>query len=294
MSKIQGAIVAVVTPFINGKVDEQGLNDLIEFHIDNCTHGIVPCGTTGESATLDFEEHKKVIELTVNTVKGRLPVIAGTGANNTLEAIELTESAKASGADAVLSVVPYYNKPSQEGLFQHFKAITEAVDIPVVLYNVPSRTVTNMLPATVARCATELNNIIGIKEATGSLNQVSEVIRTCPDDFIVLSGDDFTSMPTVLIGGQGVISVTSNVEPRGMAEMMEAALAGDLEKANALHYRLFPLMDAMFCYPSPAPAKKALELMGKISSSEVRLPMTSMDDASIDILKKAMQEVGLI
>lgn len=294
MSKIQGAIVAIVTPFIDGKVDEQGLKDLIEFHIDNGTHGIVPCGTTGESATLDFEEHKKVIELTVNTVKSRLPVIAGTGANNTIEAIELTESAKASGADAVLSVVPYYNKPSQEGLFQHYKAITEAVDIPVIMYNVPSRTVTNMLPATVARCANELKNIIGIKEASGSLNQVSEVIRTCPDEFIVLSGDDFTSMPTVLVGGQGVISVTSNVEPRGMADMMEAALAGDLEKANSLHYRLFPLMDSMFCYPSPAPAKKALELMGKISSSEVRLPMTSMDDASIDILKKAMQGAGLI
>ncbi len=291
MSKIQGAIVAIVTPFVDGKVDEQGLKDLVEFHIENGTHGIVPCGTTGESATLNFDEHKRVIELTVKTVNGRVPVIAGTGANNTAEAIELTESAKDSGADAVLSVVPYYNKPSQEGLFQHFKAITEAVDIPVILYNVPSRTVTNMLPATVARCATELKNIIGIKEA---LSQVSEVIRICPDDFIVLSGDDFTSMPTVLVGGQGVISVTSNVEPRGMAEMMEAALAGDLEKANALHYKLFPLMNAMFCYPSPAPAKKALELMGKVRSSEVRLPMTSMDDASIEVLKKAMQEVGLI
>lgn len=294
MNKIQGAIVAIVTPFIDGKVDEKGLKDLIEFHIDNGTHGIVPCGTTGESATLDFDEHKRVIELTVETVNGRLPVIAGTGANNTMEAIELTESAKASGADAVLSVVPYYNRPSQEGLYQHFKAITEAVDIPVVLYNVPSRTVANMLPSTVARCANELNNIIGIKEATGSLNQVSEVIRLCPDDFIVLSGDDFTSMPTVLVGGQGVISVTSNVEPKGMADMMEAALAGDLEKANALHYKLFPLMTAMFCYPSPAPAKQALELMGRIRSSEVRLPMTSMDNDSIHTLKMAMQEVGLV
>jgi len=293
MSKIQGAIVAVVTPFIDGKVDEQGLKDLVEFHIENGTHGIVPCGTTGESATLDFDEHKRVIELTVETVGGRVPVIAGTGANNTIEAIELTESAKSSGADAVLSVVPYYNKPSQEGLYQHYKAINGAVDIPMILYNVPSRTVANMLPATVARCA-ELKNVIGIKEATGSLNQISEVIRLCPDDFIVLSGDDFTSMPTVLIGGKGVISVTSNVEPRGMADMMEAALAGDLHKANELHYRLFPLMGAMFCYPSPAPAKKGLELMGKIKSGEVRLPMTSMDEASIETLKKAMSGVGLI
>lgn len=294
MSKIQGAIVAIVTPFRDGKVDEEGLQNLIEFQIAGGTHGIVPCGTTGESATLDFEEHKRVIELTVQAVNGRVPVIAGTGANNTLEAIELTESAKASGADAVLSVVPYYNKPSQEGLFQHFKAITEAVDIPLVLYNVPSRTVANILPATVARCARELKNVIGIKEATGSLNQISEVIRLCPDDFILLSGDDFTSMPTVLVGGKGVISVTSNVEPRGMAQMMEAALAGNLEKANELHYKLFPLMGSMFCYPSPAPAKKALELMGKIRSSEVRLPMTSMDDASIEVLQKVMREVGLL
>ena len=293
MSTFQGAIVAVVTPFIDGKVDEQGLKDLVEFHIENGTHGIVPCGTTGESATLDFDEHKRVIELTVQTVAGRVPVIAGTGANNTLEAIELTESAKASGADAVLSVVPYYNRPSQEGLYQHFKAIAEAVDIPMFLYNVPSRTVANMMPETVARCA-GLKNVIGIKEATGSLNQISEVIRVCPDDFIVLSGDDFTSMPTVLIGGKGVISVTSNVFPRAMADMMEAALAGDLARAKQIHYRLFPLMSAMFCYPSPAPAKKGLELMGRIQSGEVRLPMTRMDDASIETLKKAMSGAGLI
>ncbi len=293
MNRIQGAIVAVVTPFIDGKVDEQGLIDLVEFHIANGTDGIVPCGTTGESATLDFAEHKRVIELTVKTVNGRVPVIAGTGANNTLEAIELTESAKASGADAVLSVVPYYNKPSQEGLYQHYKTIAEAVDIPMILYNVPGRTVTNMLPATVARCA-GIDNVIGIKEASGSLNQVSEVIRLCPDDFTILSGDDFTAMPTVLIGGRGVISVTSNVEPRGMAEMMKAALAGDLSRARELHFRLFPLMGAMFCYPSPAPAKKGLELMGKIRSGELRLPMTEMDDASLETLKKAMNGAGLL
>ncbi len=293
MKKIQGAIVAVVTPFIDGKVDEQGLKNLVEFHIENGTHGIVPCGTTGESATLDFNEHKRVIELTVQTVDGRVPVIAGTGANNTSEAIELTESARASGADAVLSVVPYYNRPSQEGLYQHFKAIAEAVDIPMFMYNVPSRTVANMLPETVVRCAA-LKNVIGIKEATGSLSQISEVIRRCPDDFIVLSGDDFTSMPTVLIGGKGVISVTSNVAPRAMADLMEAALAGDLAKANEIHYQLFPLMGAMFCYPSPAPAKKALELMGRIQSGEVRLPMTQMDEAGVEKLKEAMRGAGLL
>jgi len=293
MKKIQGACTAIVTPMRGGKVDEEGLTNLINFQIDNGIHGLVPCGTTGESATLDFDEHKRVIELTVQIVDGRVPVIAGTGANNTLEAIELTESARASGADAVLSVVPYYNKPSQEGLFQHFKSISEAVNIPMVLYNVPGRTVTNMLPATVARLAA-LPGIIGIKEASGSLHQIADVIRRCPEDFIVLSGDDFTSMATVLIGGRGVISVTSNVEPRGMAEMMDAALAGDLVRANEIHYRLFGLMGTMFCYPSPAPAKKGLQLMGTIASAEVRLPMTEMDEASLETLTAEMKTVGLL
>ena len=293
MQQIKGAITALVTPMRDGRIDEQGLVDLIEFQIAGGIHGLVPCGTTGESATLDFNEHKRVIDLTVQTVAGRVPVIAGTGANSTLEAIELTASAKASGADAVLSVVPYYNKPSQEGLYEHFKAILEAVDIPMVLYNVPGRTVTNMLPATVARLAA-LPGVIGIKEACGSLQQVSEVIQRCPRDFIVLSGDDFTAMPTVLIGGQGVISVVSNLAPAKMARMMEAALQGNLAEANALHYELFSLMGAMFCYPSPAPAKQGLELMGRIRSAEVRLPMTRMDAASLGRLRQDMQAVGLI
>ncbi len=286
-------MTAIVTPMRDGKVDEQGLTDLINFQIDGGIHGLIPCGTTGESATLSFSEHKRVIEMTVKIVDGRVPVIAGTGANNTIEAIELTESAKASGADAVLSVVPYYNKPSQEGLYCHFKAILDAVDIPMVLYNVPGRTVTNMLPATVARLA-ELDNVVAIKEASGSLNQISEIIRLCPDDFILLSGDDFTCMPTVLVGGKGVISVTSNIMPREMANMMEAALAGDLETANAIHYKLFGLMGTMFCYPSPAPAKKALQLMGTIASPEVRLPMTEMDEATIEKLTTEMKSVGLL
>ena len=293
MQQIKGAITALVTPMRDGRIDEQGLVDLIEFQIAGGIHGLVPCGTTGESATLDFNKHKRVIDLTVQTVAGRVPVIAGTGANSTLEAIELTASAKASGADAVLSVVPYYNKPSQEGLYEHFKAILEAVDIPMVLYNVPGRTVTNMLPATVARLAA-LPGVIGIKEACGSLQQVSEVIQRCPRDFIVLSGDDFTAMPTALIGGRGVISVVSNLAPAKMARMMEAALQGNLAEANALHYELFSLMGAMFCYPSPAPAKQGLELMGRIRSAEVRLPMTRMDAASLGRLRQDMQAVGLI
>lgn len=293
MEKFQGALVALVTPFKDGKLDEQGLIDLIEFQIENGTHGIVPCGTTGESATLGFDEHKRVIELTVKTVNGRVPVVAGTGANNTLEAIEFTESAKESGADAVLSVVPYYNKPNQEGMYQHFKAIVDAVDIPMFLYNVPGRTVVNMAPETVARLA-QFDNIIGIKEACGSLEQVSDVIRMCPKDFIILSGDDFTAMPTILVGGQGVISVVSNVEPKGMADLMEAALAGDLKKANALHYLLFPLMKTMFCSPSPGPAKKALELLGKIEDGSARLPITDLDEKALARLKEAMGGLSLI
>jgi len=293
MKKYYGASVAIVTPFIDGEVDEQGLVDLIEFQIANGTHGIVPCGTTGESSTLDFDEHKRIIELTVKTVRGRVPVIAGTGANNTKEAIELTASAKDSGADAVLSVTPYYNKPSQEGLYLHFKAIAESVKIPMFLYNVPGRTAINMLPETVARLA-KVKNIIGIKEACGSLQQISEIIRLCPAKFIVLSGDDFTAMPTVFVGGKGVISVTSNVDPKGMADLMEASLAGDLKKANKIHYRLFPLMNAMFCAPNPVPAKKGVELMGKIKDGLPRLPMSAIDDAALAKLTAVMKDAGLI
>jgi len=293
MEKYHGAIVAIVTPFIDNEVDEQGLIDLINFQIDNGTHGIVPCGTTGESATVSFDEHKRIIELTVKTVAGRVPVIAGTGANSTAEAIDLSKSAKASGADATLSVFPYYNKPNQEGLYLHFKAIAEAVDIPVILYNVPSRTVTNMLPETVARLA-KIDNIIGIKEASGSLQQITEVIRQCPDDFIVLSGDDFTSMPTVFIGGKGVISVTSNVHPRGMADLMEAALSGDIKKANEIHYSLYPLMTSMFSAPNPVPAKKGAELLGKIKDGAPRLPMSEIDNKSLETVTAAMKGAGIL
>lgn len=293
MCKFRGAFVAIVTPFIDGKVDEKGLVDLIEFQIANGTHGIVPCGTTGESATLSHDEHHRVVELTVKTVNGRVPVVAGTGSNSTDEAIELTRHAKDAGVDGVLMVSPYYNKPSQEGLYQHYKAVAEAVDVPVVLYNVPSRTSSNILPATVARLAA-IDNIVAIKEATADLIQISEVIRLCPDDFGVLSGDDFTSMAIVLIGGCGVISVTSNVAPADMAALMEAALNGELARAKELHYRLFPLFQAMFFDPNPIPAKTALELMGKIQSSALRLPLCAMDEGAKARMKKVMEEYGLL
>lgn len=293
MERFYGAITAMVTPFIDGKLDEQGLVELIEFQIENGIHGIVPCGTTGESATLDFDEHKRVIDLTVKTAAGRIPVIAGTGANSTSEAIELTRSAKDSGADAVLSVAPYYNKPSQEGLYQHFKAITDAVDIPMFLYNVPGRTVVHILPETIARLA-KIPNIIGVKEACGSLEQISDVIRFCPDDFIVLSGDDFSSMPTVFIGGKGVISVVSNVDPAGMSRIMEAALGGDVKNAKKEHYRLFPLMKLMFMSPNPAAPKKALQIMGKIQDAMPRLPMTEADDETTEALRKELARLEMI
>ncbi len=293
MKRFEGAITAMVTPMRDGHIDEKGLVDMIEFQIKGGIHGIVPCGTTGESATLSFEEHKRVIDLTVQTVNGRVPVIAGTGANNTMEAIELTESAKKSGADAVLSVVPYYNKPSQEGLYRHFTSILDTVDVPMILYNVPGRTVTNMEPKTVARLASH-PHVIGIKEASGNLKQISEIIKVCPKDFILLSGDDFTAVPTIMIGGKGVISVVSNVEPAKTAAMIEEAMAGDVAKAKALHYELYDLMGAMFCYPSPAPAKKALQLMGKIATSEVRLPMTDIDEAGLARLTRDMKALGLL
>lgn len=293
MSIFRGAFVAIVTPFTDGRVDEQALVDLIEFHIANGTHGIVPCGTTGESATMSHDEHHRVVELTVKTVNGRVPVLAGSGSNSTSEAIDLTRHARQAGADGALMVSPYYNKPSQEGLYQHYKAVAEAVDIPIILYNVPSRTSSNILPATVARLA-GVDNIVGIKEASGDLNQISEVIRLCPDDFAVMSGDDFTSMPTVMLGATGVISVTSNVAPKDMAQMMDAALAGDLATARNLHYKLFPLMQAMFYDTNPVPAKKSLELMGKIKSGTPRLPLCPMNDETLVRLKAALADYGLI
>jgi 4-hydroxy-tetrahydrodipicolinate synthase len=222
-----------------------------------------------------------------------VPVLAGSGSNSTSEAIDLTRHAKQAGADGALMVSPYYNKPSQEGLFHHYKAVAEAVDIPIILYNVPSRTSSNILPQTVARLAA-VDNIVGIKEASGSLNQISEVIRLCPQDFSVLSGDDFTSMPTVLVGGTGVISVTSNVAPKDMAQMMDAALAGDLTRAKQLHYKLFPLMKAMFYDTNPVPVKKSLELMGKIRSGTPRLPLYPMNDEALARLKAALADYGLI
>jgi 4-hydroxy-tetrahydrodipicolinate synthase len=235
----------------------------------------------------------KVIEITIKAVDGRIPVIAGTGSNSTAESIMLTKHARDAGADAALVITPYYNKPTQEGLYQHFMAIADECKFPMILYNVPGRTGVNMLPETVARCA-ENEYIIGIKEATGSLKQVAEVIRLCPKDFIVLSGDDFTAFPTLAIGGRGVISVASNVMPKKMADMMNTFEKGDLAGARRLHFELFPLFKAMFYETNPVPAKTALAMMGKIPSGELRLPLAPMSDSNRERLKKVLQDLKLI
>ncbi len=288
----KGSIVAIVTPFKNGKFDEKAFKDLIEWHIKEGTDGIVPCGTTGESATLDYEEHYRVIEVTVKTVKGRLPVIAGTGANSTDETIMITKKAKQLGADAALLVTPYYNKPTQEGLYRHYKKVAEAVNIPQILYNVPGRTGVNMLPATVARLA-EIKNIVGIKEATGDMKQVSEVIRLCGDRITVLSGDDFTTLPLLALGGKGVISVSANVAPGDVSAMCRAWEEGNIEKARTLHFKLEPLNQAMFIETNPIPAKTALSMMGKIRE-EFKLPLCQMSDANKEKLRKTLVNQGIL
>lgn len=289
---IQGSIVAIVTPFKKGKVDEKALGGLIEWHIKQGTNAIVPCGTTGESATLDYEEHYRVIQFTVETVKKRVPVIAGTGANATDETIMITKKAKKYGADAALLVSPYYNKPTQEGLYRHYKAIADAVDIPMVLYNVPGRTAVNMLPTTVARLA-EIKNVVAIKEATGDMKQVSEIIRLCGDKLALISGDDFTTLPLLALGGKGVISVSANVAPKEVSQMCSSWMTGDHDRARKLHYWLEPLNAAMFIETNPIPAKTALAFMGKIKE-EFRLPLCEMASANRDKLKKVLQDLKLI
>ncbi len=293
MKKIYGTITAIVTPMICGEVDILGLNSLIKFQLQQGVDGIVPCGTTGESATLSMVEQESVIRQTVKQVDGVVPVIAGAGANNTAEAIELTSLAENVGADAVLSVSPYYNRPSQKGIRRHFEEIADKHSIPLVLYNVPSRTGSNIEPETVSFLANH-PNIVGIKEASGDLRQISQINQQTPDNFVVLSGDDFTCLPTIAIGGQGVVSVVSNVAPRQMTEMVQYGLAGNLQTAQKKHEELFGLMAAMFCHPSPAPAKKGLELLNVIQVAEVRLPMTEMEGNTINTLITAMKNLDLI
>jgi 4-hydroxy-tetrahydrodipicolinate synthase len=290
---IHGSIVAIVTPFKNGKIDEKSLKDLIEFQIENGTHGIVPCGTTGESPTLSHEEHEYVVELTVKAVKKRIPVVAGTGSNSTEEAIRLTKFAEKVGADAALLVVPYYNKPTQEGLYIHFKQIASEVNIPIILYNIPGRSGVNMNPETIARLARDCKNIIGVKEASGSVQQASKILYLCGIDFILLSGEDALNFPLLAIGGRGFITVTANVAPRDVAELYNSYARGEFNQARELHYKLFPLNEALFLETNPIPVKVALSVMGKVRD-EFRLPLCSMSPGNLEKLKTALKEYGLI
>ena len=290
---IHGSIVAIVTPFRNGKIDEDALKDLIEFQIENGTHGIVPCGTTGESPTLSHEEHEYVIELTVNTVNKRVPVIAGTGSNSTKEAIRLTRFAKEIGADGALLVAPYYNKPTQEGLYLHFKQIASQVDIPIVLYNIPGRAGVNIAPETIARLAGDFKNIIGVKEAAGSIPQASKILHLCGMDFLILSGEDALNFPLLAIGARGFITVTANVAPKDVADLYNHFNNGEFEKARDLHYKLLPLNEALFIETNPIPVKAALSMMDKIKY-EYRLPLSEMTEAHYEKLKSTISEYGLI
>jgi len=289
----QGSMVALITPmFEDGSVDEQSLRALVDWHVEQGTDAIVAMGTTGESATLDEEEHCKVIRQVVEFVAGRIPVIAGTGANSTSEAVVLTRCGKAAGADACLLVTPYYNKPTQEGLYLHHKAVAEAVDIPQILYNVPGRTACDMLPETVARLA-RIPNIVGIKEATGELARVAEIRERCGDDFAIYSGDDLTSRELVLLGGQGCISVTANVAPRAMHEMIAAALAGESEKSEAIDQELAGLHRDLFLEANPIPVKWALAEMGRIPRG-IRLPLTWLSEPHQATLRQTMSEAGIL
>ena len=287
----QGSIVALVTPFKQGELDEKALRDLVEFHIAEGTNAIVPCGTTGESATLSHEEHCRVIEIVIDQAKKRVPVIAGAGSNSTKEAVFLTEHAKKSGADAVLSITPYYNKPTQAGLYQHFKTIAEQVDIPIVLYNVPGRTGVNMLPDTVIELS-KIKNIVGVKEASGSLDQAGAIIQHTDDSFDVISGEDSLTFPMMAMGAKGVISVTANVAPKKMAQMCKAVLENNMIEAKKLHYELIDLSKAVFYETNPIPAKKAVYLMGLIEN-EIRLPLVEMTKENTEKLKTVMKNLGI-
>ncbi len=291
--QLRGAFTALVTPFKNGAVDEEAYRAFIEWQIEQGINGLVPCGTTGEAATLSHAEQGQVISICVDQVKGRLPVIAGAGSNNTMEAIELTRLAKKAGADAALIITPYYNKPTPDGLVAHFKAIAAKASMPFILYNVPGRTGQNVMPKTIARVVREVPEVIGCKEATGDIKQGSELIELMGKDFIVLSGDDFTVLPLLAVGGSGTISVTSNVMPAKMSGMIDAFFKRDIVRAQALHLEMNPVNRAMFLEVNPIPVKTALHLMGKMGP-EFRLPLVPLEPANLAQLKDVLAQSGLL
>ncbi len=290
--EFRGSIVAMITPFTEeGKIDRAGVERLINFHIENGTDAILLAGTTGESATLTHDEHKELIKMGVEIANGRIPIVAGTGSNSTAEALELTKCAKEAGADAALLITPYYNKPTQKGMYLHFKKIAEEVDIPIILYNVPSRTGINLLPDTVAKLS-EIPNIVAVKEASGNLGQMVQIVRGVKPGFKLMSGDDQLLLPILSIGGTGVISVVANIIPRDMAQMIKEWEAGNVEKAREMYLKMYPLAQAMFYETNPIPVKTAAGLLG-LPTGPLRLPLAPMDDANLEKMKKAMRDYGL-
>ncbi len=284
-----GSITALITPFKNGKIDEKTLAKLVRGQIESGTDGLVPVGTTGECPTLSLKEHERVIQIVIDAAQGEVPVIAGTGSNSTEEAVHLTRFAKKAGADGALLVTPYYNRPSQEGLFRHYQKIAKSVDIPLVLYNVPGRTGVTLSPETVARLS-KIPGIVAIKEATGSMDQASEILSLC--DITVLSGDDSLTLPLLSLGAKGVISVASNVIPQSVAEMVDEFFAGNYKEASILHYKMFPVFRALFVETNPVPVKRAAKFLG-LASDEVRLPLCPMKESNEKILRQALINFGL-
>jgi len=289
---IEGCLTALVTPFDGGKVDFAALAKLVDWQIENGVDGIVSVGTTGESATLDVDEHVAVIAATVKAARGRVPVVAGAGGNATSEALALTRASEQAGADALLHVTPYYNRPSQEGLYRHFEAIAKSTKLPIILYNVPTRTACDMLTDTVVRLC-ELDNIIGIKDATGNLVRGSELVAKCGDRITILSGDDGTTFPLYAVGARGVISVVSNVAPRAMSDMWDKVLAGDWTRGKQRHHELRVLSQMLFAEPSPAPTKAALALLGRCTP-EVRLPLVAASPALVEQLRGELRAQGML
>jgi 4-hydroxy-tetrahydrodipicolinate synthase len=292
--KLEGSWVALTTPFNkDGSLDEAGLRALVRTHLKSGTAGLVACGSTGEAATLTHEEYRRVIELTMAESQGELPVLAGVGANATAKAVELAREAEALGVDGLLLLAPYYNKPTQEGLFQHFRAVAHGTELPIVAYNIPGRTAVNIEPATLLRIAKACPNVIGVKEAAGSLDQVSEILCGAPKGFSVLSGDDSLTLPMMSAGARGVISVIANIAPKPTARLCSAALGGDYDKARRLHLKMFPLIKALFLETNPIPVKAALGLLG-LCGANLRLPLTPMTASSKSILRRELKSFGLL
>ena len=288
----EGVLTALVTPFRDGAIDEAALRNLVDLQIEAGVDGLVPCGSSGEAATLSHAEHRRAVEIVVQAARGRVPIVAGTGSNSTREAIELTQHAKAAGADGALLISPYYNKPTQEGIFLHYAEVARATSFPLLAYNIPGRTASNILPATIARMA-DVPQIVGVKEASGDVGQIAEVIARCPEDFAVLAGDDAMTLPLLALGGRGVIATTANVAPSAMVQMIRAFRAGDVVEARRIHFRLLPLFQVLFCETNPIPVKAALAFMG-LCGPEIRLPLTPLSEPHRERLQVVLKELGLL